>query len=189
MPPVARTPQRPRKLWTSSRDRLRLSSGGGITVFIFGLVFSTAGLFCFYMLGWLLLSILGVVSTGASTIANESIFSQLVALGGMLALGAAHLTAGTLLLLTLIATFDRAHDAVVVRSGWLGLRRRKERISHFQRVLVRPPDGRYSTRDLYDIVLEGETRQLVVVAQVTRSHALACEVAAEIAVFTGLATC
>lgn len=188
MPPVARTPQRPRKIRTCSRDRLRLSSGNGIFGLLFGLLFSTTGLLGLYVFGWLLLSILGVLPTGAARIAQDSVPNQLFALGGMLALGVAHLTAGTLLLLTLRVTFDRAHDAVVMRSGWLGLRRQKERLSHFQRVLVRPPEGRYPTRDVYDIVLEGKPRRLLV-AKVTRSHALAREVAAEIAEFTGLATC
>lgn len=187
MPPVARTPQRPRKLWTSSRDRLCLSSGGGIIAFIFGLVFSTAGLICVYVFGWLLLSILGVVSTGASTIANESIFNQLFGLGGMLFLSLGHFVTGTLLLFTLRATFDRARDLVIVRSGWLGLWRRTDRLSLFQRVIVATPRGGYLTRDLYDIALEGEPRRVVVVARVSLSRNLAYEVAAEIAEFTGLA--
>lgn len=156
---------------------------------LFGLLFSMTGLLGLYVFGWLLLSVVGVLPTGAARIAQDPVAKQLFAVGGLLVLAIAHLWAGALLLWTLRVTFDPARDAVVIRSGWLGLRRRKERLSHFQRVLVRPPEGRYPTRDVYDIVLEGEPRRLVVVAQATRSLALAREVVAEIAAFTGLATC
>lgn len=185
MPPITRIPRRPRRLWTFSRDRLRLSSGDGVFAILFGLLFSTTGLFTFYAFGWLLLSVLGVLRTGAANIAQESVTGQTIGVGSMLFLGVAHFTIGTLLLFTLRVTFDRARDLVTVRSGWLGLRRRKEKLSLFQRVVVQPVDGH---GDLYDIVLEGDSRRSAVVARVTRSHDLAREVAAEIAAFTGLST-
>lgn len=187
MPPVARVAQRPQRLWRFSADRLRLSSGGGIWGLLFGLAFSCAGLLCLYMFGRLLLSALGLMRPDSADFIQEPISSHLFAIAAMFILGAGHVACGTLLLWTLRTTFDRARDTVTVRSGWLGLHRRNERLSSFQRVLVYPVVERFPTRDsLFDIVLEGDPRHRLVVARVTRSHALAGEVATEIAGFTGL---
>lgn len=189
MPFTRPRPERPHRVWTFSRDRLCLSSGGGLWACAFGAVFTSSGLFMFVVFGRVLLSDLGMWPLPDVTAADEPFWKTTAVLAGLLALAVAHLACGTLLLWTLRTTFDRRRGTVRVRTGWLGLRCRREELSAFNRVIVcpneRPTGG--SNNSYFDIVLDGESRPLVV-GFVTLSHPLALEVAAEIAQFTGLAT-
>lgn len=176
MPPIRHAPFRPRRVWTFSRDRLRLSSGGGVIGFVFGLVFSSSGVL-----------VLLALALNFRTIAELSLRDRLVAVVGMLLLGAAHLAVGTHLLSTLRATFDRARNVVTISSGWLGIRRRRENLAKFRRVIAPQDPATASSRvTCYDVALEDQQGRVVVVGHVTQSHALAREVAAEVAKFTEL---
>jgi hypothetical protein len=148
--------------------------------FIFGLVFSSCGVLVFLALA---------INFRTIVFAEQPLMSRLAAGTGMLFLGAVHLAVGSYVLCTLRATFDRARNIVTVRSGWLGIRRRREELSKFQRVVVCQDQATVNSRvACYDVALADEQGQVVVVGRVTRSDALAHEVADEIANFTGLAT-
>lgn len=184
MPFTRPRPERPHRVWTFSRDRLCLSSGRGIWACAFGTVFSSSGLLMLVVVGRVLLSDLGVWPLPDVTAEDEALGKMAAVLGGLWALAAGHLAGGTLLLWTLRTTFDRRSGMVRVRTGWLGLRCRREELSAYDRVIVGPsPSG----ESRFEIVLDGGSARPLVVGFVTLSHSLALEVAAEIARFTGLA--
>jgi hypothetical protein len=191
MPGSSRRPIRPHRVRTWSRDRLCLSSGGGLWGFVFGLVFTVSGTLCLVACGRLLLWAVGILPPTDRPMADLSPGTAIAGLAALLALGGVHLGFGILLFCTRRATFDRSRDSVTVRTGWMGLWSRRDKLSNFATVVVASGSQemhRFQSENAYDIVLEGEAGRRLVVAEVTRSAQVAREVAAEIAAFTGLTT-
>ena len=165
-----------------SSERRRYSSGGGLPGALFGIVFTASGLFVLCALGWTVLELFGIVQSQENP--DRSIGEYVLCIFALLAIGGGHLAGGTVLLWTLRTTLDRARDLVVVRSGWLGCRCRRRRLSEFQSVAVLP--GRHlSDPELFDIALLNDTTgESLIVGYVSRSYDLALSFADEISEFT-----
>lgn len=187
--PGSSGPIRPRKLFSLSRDRLRLSNGSGLDGFFHGLVFSFAGLSCLACMVGAILASFGLVVIPNFT-PGAPFWTQILLFLFLLVFGAGLLACGTGLLRTLRTTFDRDRDRVVVRSGWMGLHCQRRRLSEFRSVTIFAPDtGWVSPLDdesCYDIALEEENGNYLVVGYV--SAKLANAVRDEISQFTGLSS-
>lgn len=179
-------PMAPRRLWTLSKERRRYSSGLPLIGLPFGILFTAGG-----VLG-LLGAIVGVLA-GIGVISwpeappGQPLWETLLACLGAFAVGAGVLLGGTILLLTLRVTFDRARDLVVVRSGWLGLRCRRRRLSEFRAVTIRPHVGALAwSAPEFDVALSDDRGACLVIGWVTLSSGLARKFAREIADFIHL---
>lgn len=184
-------PQRPLRIWTSSPDRLCLSSGGGIPSVVFGLLFTTTGLLTLCVEIWLVLVLAGwaTASTDPANVVNQSTWEKIGTVTGLFVIGAAHLAGGSLLLWVRRATFDRAHRTVRVRFGWFGVKCERCSLEEFCTVRVIPRTYRnspYATPYRYDLALARFDDSFLVVGFVTKSPELADEVAKEISEFIGL---
>lgn len=179
-------PRAPWRLWTLSKERRRYSSGLPLVGLPLGVLFTTAGL-----LG-MVVSVLGALSaTGIipwpETSPGQALWKTLLGCLGGLALGATLLLCGTALLWTLRTTFDRGRDLVVVRSGWLGLRCRRRRLSEFRAVTIRPHVGDLAwSAPEFDVALSDDRGACLVIGWVTLSSGLARKFAREIADFIHL---
>jgi hypothetical protein len=184
MPVWGNTPTRPRRLLSFSSDRLRYSSGPGIGGALFGFLFSSSGLLGLVAWGWGFLSLIGALPPpqGNQLPIGESLLVSLV----VLAIGGGHFFIGCLLLWTLRSTLDRARDLVVVRSGWLGWRRDRRRLSEFKAVTVLPASALFANEPWFHIALNDEAGAPLIVGRVTRSYDLARTVVDEISYFTHL---
>jgi hypothetical protein len=187
MPGISNLPTRPRRLISLSPERIRYSSGPGIFFALFGLLFSSTGLIVLGIGGWSVLILLGALppQDGKQLPIVEWLLQILV----LLAIGGGHFIGGSILLWTLRTTLDRARDRVIVRSGWLGLRCQRRRLSEFTTVTILPGSSIFDTRrrdSLFDIALRDESGAVLVVGQVSRSQDLARTVVAEISQFMHL---
>jgi hypothetical protein len=190
MPGTSRTPIRPRRTLTLSRDRFGLSNGPGLIGLVFGFVFSSTGILGIIAGVSAILICAGVLPSKDEDLLRQQVWWQtLLAIAGVFLIGIGHLFIGSLLLTTLRCTFDRVKKTVTIRTGWLGLRKVVMKWSDSDRVSVRQATGwpyRGSTDPRFNIVLALSARGEFVVAYATRSPAIAQEVALEISQFTGL---
>jgi len=89
-------------------------------------------------------------------------------------------------------TLDRARDLVTVRSGWLGLRRQRRRLSEFNAMTTFPAERALVRRGVipyvpwFDVALRDGRGKCLVIGKVSRSWQLAQDVAKQIAHFTRL---
>jgi hypothetical protein len=182
-------PTRPRRLISFSPKRVRYSSGGGIIDLIFGLVFSSVGAFLLVMGAWSFLACLGVPLPQQAA-PQPSIFDILCPVLMFTFVGSGFSIAGYGFLWTHRACLDRQRDEVVVRSGWLGCRRRCGRLSEFREVVVLPAHDRLGrekvcTKNL-EVALSDGAGKILVVGYVTLSVDLARQFAREVSEFTEL---
>lgn len=190
MPGTRRYPVQPRRCLTFSRDRRTYSNGGGLPGLCFGLLFTSSGSLLIGMFAWSILGQPGIVAPQGSPYQSLQEFLGTAAV--ILLIGGGHLLGGTVILLTLRSTFDRAAQVVTVRSGWLGLRRQRRQLSEFQNVeIIHCERGRFGLRpppgeSWYDLALRDHQGSLLVVGQVTRSRDLARAVGEEMAAFVHL---
>lgn len=186
-------PTRPWRVWTFSTDRFSLSSTiAHWLVFPWAAVFSSLGAFIIFHNLRTVLAAFGIFplpqpSASATMGIGGWILTAVVTL---LFTGVLYFF-GWLLMQSLSVTFDREHQLVTVRSGWMGLYRRRLPLSTFQQVCIVP--GAYfllmrmnGRDDNYDIVLTGANTQPVVIGFVTVSIELAEQVVHEVCDFTGL---
>jgi hypothetical protein len=204
MPGLRKTPTRPLRLPTFSRDKLCLSSGSGIAGILFGVIFSGTGLLVLAGLGYMLLGTLGVVPPHGNLNPDEMPNWKLVLCYlGVIAIAGVHLFFGTLLLcLTNRVTIDRVNKTVNRRTGWLGLRCERRQLTEFQAVgiVANIPasenakntceeSAAFKLNASYTIELQGSSVLPLPLGKVTRSYELAQDVANEVAQFTHKPIC
>jgi len=164
--------------------------GVGLRGFFFGFHFTSSGSLLVGMFAWSILGQLGIVAPQGNTYQSLKEFLGTAAV--VLLIGGGHLLGGTGILFTFRSTFDRAAQVVTVRSGWLGLRRRRRQLSDFQNVEIIPCEsGLFGLRPprseaWYDLALRDHQGSHLIVGQVSRSRDLARTVGEEMAEFVHL---
>jgi hypothetical protein len=167
---------------------VRYSSGAGVFGLTFGLIVSSVGAFLLVMGAWLFLACLGFPLPQAAL--QPSIFDILCPALMFTFVGGGFSIAGYGYLWTLRACLDRQRDEVIVRSGWLGCRRRSGRLSEFRQVVLLPAhnESRHledCTQD-FDVALSDDAGKILVVGYVSLSADLARQFAREVSGFTHL---
>lgn len=192
MPGTNRSPIRPRRLWTTSRNRLCLSNGAGVIGLAFGGLFSLTGIMAGYVAigsAFILLSVLP--GPQDEVYANQPFWRSLLAVVAVALLSIGHLSAGSLMLSTLRCTMDGIRKTVTVRSGWLGIRKVVCNLSDFEHVTIFPSTRwvhRISGAPAFDIALASSEGPRLVIGFATQSADLAREAAREVGQFLGLPT-
>lgn len=162
--------------------------GVGLPGLFFGFLFTSSGLLCVGGAAWSVMVQLGIVVVQGNV--NQPLNEFLLGAGGLLLIGGAHFLCGTVLLITLRSTFDRAAHVVTVRSGWLGLRRQHRYFSEFQNVEILPCTpgffGPPRNEPWFDLTLRDHQGSHLVVGQVSRSRDVARTVGEEMAEFAYL---
>ncbi len=152
---------------------------------MFGVVFTSTGLLGLYACGRFALEMIGIVPPTDNR--DRSIGEYLLGILALLAIGGGHFACGTALLWTHRTTLDRERDQVVVRSGWMGCKCQRRRLSEFSSVAIFPAQ-QWHNSDRFDIALfNDEDSASLVVGYVTGSHDLAKAFAGEVSEFTGIA--
>jgi hypothetical protein len=194
--PTRPQPERPRRIWTFSPDRLRLATFGFFMVPM-GLLFSSVGLFSMFQIlrVWLARSGIELPLPYPPPAARLPMPTEELAWRTLMniVLMSLFVIVGLRMMYVVSVMIDRACGIVVVRSGCLGLWSKHRKLAGFDRIKIR--QGEYFSRVTapffdrskdYDIVLAGAEPPEMPIALVTMSHDLAMEVANEVRQFTRL---
>lgn len=177
--PGARRPSRPEIVWLSRR-KLCYSCVGQLIFCPLGFLFLIAGCLVSYIAIRGGLELMGLVTPMDPKLADQSLWKSILAGVAAFGLGALFVFGGMAVMSLQMVTFDRSRNIVTVRSGWLGLHRERWSLSGVRRVCV------LSTATSYDVILQGDDSQQLLVGSVSRSQAMAVQMADEIRQFIGL---